>query len=270
MFIQGQTYTRRNLHQLYGGQQQGGISTPSGHSFIMLFTGDQGQQYGYRDGWNDEGVFLYTGEGQVGDMAFVRGNRAIHDQIADGKDLHLFEYLQRGQVRYVGQMICTGFQERRAPDKDGNQRKVIVFELQPIAAFNSLEEGDKAEEERLWKEPLSALREKALAASNEIHAPAEGKRSVLYRSRAIRIYVLKRADGRCEGCEREAPFKTSGGRPYLEPHHIRRLSDGGPDHPNWVAALCPNCHRRAHYGADKGELNGRLAEIVKGKERSVQ
>jgi len=269
MFIQGQTYTRRNLHKLYGGQQQGGISTPSGHNFIMLFTGDQGQQYGYRDGWNDEGVFLYTGEGQVGDMAFVRGNRAIHDHIADGKDLHLFEYLQRGQVRYVGQMICAGFQERRAPDKNGNQRKVIVFELQPIAAFDSLEEGDKAEEERLWQEPLSVLREKALAAANETHAPAEGKRSVLYRSRAIRIYVLKRADGKCEGCEREAPFRTSEGRPYLEPHHIRRLSDGGPDHPHWVAALCPNCHRQAHYGADRGELNGRLAEIVKEKERSA-
>src|ERR1700746_1774493 len=24
----------------------------------------------------------------------------------------------------------------------------------------------------------------------------------------------------------------------------RRLSDGGPDHPRWVVAVCPNCHRR--------------------------
>jgi hypothetical protein len=38
--------------------------------------------------------------------------------------------------------------------------------------------------------------------------------------------------------------------PNLEPHHIRRLADGGPDHPRWVAALCPTCHRRVHHGVD--------------------
>jgi len=26
---------------------------------------------------------------------------------------------------------------------------------------------------------------------------------------------------------------TPQGRPYLEAHHVRRVSDGGPDHPLW-------------------------------------
>jgi hypothetical protein len=38
--------------------------------------------------------------------------------------------------------------------------------------------------------------------------------------------------------------------------HDRR--DGGPDHPAWVIALCPKCHRRAHYGADGPEYNRTL------------
>ncbi len=71
MFVLGNTYKRSDLHQKYGGQEQGGISTPSRHSFIMLFTGEQGQQYGYRDGWSEDGLFPYTGEGQRGDMPFV-------------------------------------------------------------------------------------------------------------------------------------------------------------------------------------------------------
>ncbi|MGK5511732.1 HNH endonuclease [Brevibacillus formosus] len=50
----------------------------------------------------------------------------------------------------------------------------------------------------------------------------------------------------CEACGSEAPFKTAKGGPFLEVHHRRRLSDGGPDHPEWVAAICPNCHRRCH------------------------
>jgi 5-methylcytosine-specific restriction protein A len=42
------------------------------------------------------GVFLYIGEGQKDDMLFVRGNKAIRDHAADGKDLHLFTYVNRG------------------------------------------------------------------------------------------------------------------------------------------------------------------------------
>ena len=52
------------------------------------------------------------------------------------------------------------------------------------------------------------------------------------------------------------------GSPYLEPHHIRRLADDGPDHPRWVAAVCPTCHRHIHHGAGGPEMNASLAEAV--------
>jgi 5-methylcytosine-specific restriction protein A len=63
MFIKGNLYRRRDLHALYGGQQQGGISTPPAHPFIFLFTSPRGEEYGCIDGWQKDGVtFLYTGE----------------------------------------------------------------------------------------------------------------------------------------------------------------------------------------------------------------
>jgi len=65
MFVQGELYWRRDLHRQFGGQQQGGISTPKQHPIILLFTGETGEQYGYRDDWTPEGVFLYTGEGRA-------------------------------------------------------------------------------------------------------------------------------------------------------------------------------------------------------------
>jgi hypothetical protein len=71
MFVLGQTYVRRDLQRHFGGQAQAGISTPTNQPFILLFTGEQGEQYGYRDGWTKDGVFLYTSEGQVGDMVLV-------------------------------------------------------------------------------------------------------------------------------------------------------------------------------------------------------
>ncbi len=266
MFVVGEIYRRRDLHELFGGQRQGGISTPSGQNFIMLFTGSQGQQYGYNHGWSEEGFYLYTGVGQRGDMLFERGNSAILEHTADGKDIHLFENDSNGNVRYVGEMVCTGFCEVRGPDIDGNDRRVLVFELTSADALDGAVEADD-EYERMWKEPLGKLRKQATVSYISKKSPSERRALARLRSKAIRVYALRRANGVCEACGKNGPFRTSSGRPYLETHHMRRLCDGGPDDPLWVIGLCPSCHRRAHHSADKSEFNHRLERIVERKER---
>lgn len=61
--------------------------------------------------------------------------------------------------------------------------------------------------------------------------------------------VLIRAKGYCEECESEAPFlRKKDDTPYLEVHHIKLLSKGGKDTVKNAIALCPNCHRKSHYG----------------------
>nr|WP_275041241.1 HNH endonuclease signature motif containing protein [Halomonas meridiana] len=46
-----------------------------------------------------------------------------------------------------------------------------------------------------------------------------------------------------------APFnRKSDGSPYLEVHHRKPLAEGGDDTVANAIALCPNCHRAAHYG----------------------
>ncbi|MGG3452275.1 HNH endonuclease signature motif containing protein [Domibacillus aminovorans] len=61
--------------------------------------------------------------------------------------------------------------------------------------------------------------------------------------------VLARANGYCEDCGHEAPFlRASNGTPYLEVHHVIPLSKGGDDTVVNAQALCPNCHRKAHFG----------------------
>jgi predicted HNH restriction endonuclease len=60
--------------------------------------------------------------------------------------------------------------------------------------------------------------------------------------------VWERAAGICEVCNKPAPVLTREGRPYLEVHHRIRLSDGGDDTVENAIAVCPNCHREAHYG----------------------
>jgi 5-methylcytosine-specific restriction enzyme A len=84
MFEVATLYRRRDLHARYGGQAQSGISTPADQQFIFLFTGESGEQHGYRDGWTTEGTFSYSGEGQLGEVEFVRGNAASRDHVRNG------------------------------------------------------------------------------------------------------------------------------------------------------------------------------------------
>lgn len=71
-------------------------------------------------------------------------------------------------------------------------------------------------------------------------------------------YALARAGGIREACKHPAPFLRVNGSPYLEVHHIDRLSDGGLDAPHRVAAICPTCHRRIRCGADGALIDDKL------------
>ncbi len=115
---------------------------------------------------------------------------------------------------------------------------------------------------------LDELRKVALLKARSRVAGKKSKAIYRARSLAIRLYVLSRANGNCDGCRTPAPFHKSDGSPYLEPHHTTRLSDGGPDHPARVIGLCPNCHRRAHYAEDAKQLNASLKKKLARLERN--
>jgi hypothetical protein len=63
------------------------------------------------------------------------------------------------------------------------------------------------------------------------------------------VEVLLRARGQCEQCGEPAPFRRDiDGSPYLEVHHLIPLAENGDDTVANAKALCPNCHRHAHFG----------------------
>lgn len=69
------------------------------------------------------------------------------------------------------------------------------------------------------------------------------------RNQDVIAEALERANGFCESCKNSAPFlRDSDGTPYLEVHHQVPLAEGGEDTVDNAIALCPNCHRKAHFG----------------------
>ena len=58
----------------------------------------------------------------------------------------------------------------------------------------------------------------------------------------------------------EAPFlRIKDDTPFLEVHHIQPLAEGGKDTVKNTVALCPNCHREAHFGINKEKLKEKLS-----------
>ncbi len=77
----------------------------------------------------------------------------------------------------------------------------------------------------------------------------EVKTRIFNRNPYVVAEVLLRANGTCEACGNSAPFiRRSDDTPYLEVHHTTPLADGGGDSVENAVALCPNCHRKAHFG----------------------
>lgn len=270
MFEVGQLYNRRNdIHDRFEGQRQGGISTPTEHPLIFLFTGESGEAYGYKDGWSDD-AFNFVGEGQEGDMEFVRGNRAIRDHLENGKDLLLFQALGKSQpVRYLGCYACASWEFGTGRDVNGDERRIIIFNLAPTETSPIMEfDGIDLSEPETRTLSLEELRERAYRASGtrEKQSGKASARQYRKRSKAVHEYVLVRAGGMCECCRSPAPFRKRDKTPYLEPHHTKRLSDDGPDHPKWVGAICPNCHREIHYGTEGKRKNIRLMTHLAAKE----
>ena len=145
-------------------------------------------------------------------------------------------------------------------------RRTIRFHLAPIERGEVPDE--PLQEERA---DLTTLRDRAITAS--LPAPTanwrEARTILRARSQVVKAYVLQRAEGICELTGEPAPFLTKDGQPYLEVHHIKRLSDGGLDHPVNCAAISPTAHREIHHGVDGTKLDEKLAALIGQKEAQL-
>ena len=131
-FIPNQLYKRSLIHDEYGGNRQGGISPSAKVPYIFIFSGKSGAQYGYNDRWDNHNIFTYTGEGQEGDMQFIKGNLALKDHLNRGKRIFLFEIEGGGMVKFVSEMEFYDADYFVTPDRNGNDRIGIQFFLKRI------------------------------------------------------------------------------------------------------------------------------------------
>jgi hypothetical protein len=139
-FIPNHLYNRRNdIHLHYGGNWQSGICPSAEFPYIFIFSGKAGHQHGYKDGWDNPNIFTYTGEGQKGDMKFIKGNLALRDHLKNGKRVFLFEIESKGYVRFITEVEFFDVDYFETHDTKRDLRQGIKFFFKRVGANLSIQ-----------------------------------------------------------------------------------------------------------------------------------
>ena len=170
--------------------------------------------------------------------------------------LEELEWTQSKLERHVGAssgMVSHWKHRRRVPGKEFRQK------LDDFLADETLDQVFDWEKLEGIVPELPKLERQPKGTKRPVRKPREIE--VLGRNPRVQAWTLQQAKGRCELCRKPAPFERPSGGAFLEVHHVTRLVAGGEDVPGNTVALCPNCHRMAHYG-DVEKVQGELRQIV--------
>jgi 5-methylcytosine-specific restriction protein A len=246
----GDVINNEELIQIFKCSTQGGMRRSHKTNTLVLVSNHVKSIYS--DRWFGKELH-YTGMGSTGDQTLGAQNKTLHESNFNGVEVHLFEVFELRKYTYQGVVIYNGkgYQEKQA-DVDGNERKVWMFPLKlkdgkPISIdnliLNKLQETKRKSFRKLDKKQLKRIAESKKEKAQSYRLT---ETKSIDRDEYIKLYALQRAKGKCQLCEKPAPFLKKDGNPYLEVHHINYLANNGSDTIDNVAALCPNCHRKMH------------------------
>jgi 5-methylcytosine-specific restriction protein A len=231
-----QLIKRADLHREWRGNSGSGISALGSDAIIFAFSGDAGKSFGYQDTWMEDGRFRYYGEGQIGDMVLLRGNKAIHEHVKNNTRLFLFDSNTgvSGHVLFRGEFKLDQLGEDRGKDSRDQERRRFYFDLLPIDNDEE-EEREDIESQDLFDEGWT----------REIkHNRSERNREAVKKAKDVH-------GTQCQVCGFDFGL-TYGphGQGFIEVHHLLRIIDGRrkTNPKRDMRVVCSNCHRMLHRG----------------------
>lgn len=264
----GSIVSNEELYTEFSCGNMGGMRRSKANNCLVLIS-DHTKSL-YDDKWYGSELH-YTGMGKTGDQSLDSSqNKTLAESNVNGVDVFLFEVIEPSKYTYRGQVKLNGspYQETQ-PDENGNLRKVwmfplVVTEKQSITQ-SELNEYIETQHKKTQGLSTSELRRQAIKHKTKVGSSRSVTSNTYIRDEFISEYTKRCANGVCELCENDAPFRDKNGNPYLESHHIVWLSKGGSDSIDNTVALCPNCHTKMHIVADQKDVEKLL---TKAKERA--
>lgn len=266
--IVGNIYSNSEIANTFKCSSMGGMRRSKETNSLVLIAKHNNPLYD--DQWTDDGILNYTGMGTENDQSISYAqNKTLVIAEKEGIKVYLFESYKDNEYYYDGQVKLIGAPyQSEETDINGKIRKVIKFPLKRIEQTKPLlidiEDIENSEKEKLKEvRKLNSIeiKNKAKIANFENVTIKEVKTIYRERNQYISEYTKERANGICDLCEKEAPFKDKNGRPYLESHHVITLAENGPDAIYNTVAICPNCHRKIHVLHQKEDID-KLSKVI--------
>lgn len=261
---QGEVLNNQELCDIFKCSPQGGMRRSHKTNTLIIISNNVKSIYA--DRWEGE-ILHYTGMGSSGNQSLSFGqNKTLNESKSNGIPIFLFEVFITKKYIYQGEveLIDKPYQEIQ------NKRNVWMFPLKikkgtsltlDKKQFQQLELNERKKAKKFNRGQIKALAEERL---NQQPSRRKVESNTYIRDQKVIEYALLRANGKCQLCEKNAPFLKKDGTPFLEVHHVDYMANGGSDTIDNVVALCPNCHRKMHALENEIEYK-RLKEIAKEK-----
>lgn len=106
-----------------------GINITENSVVLISSIGKSNQSFVYHDHWTDDGDYIYSGEGKIGDQSLSRGNKAIIDAESSRKSIFLFVKFSPQEYYYQGKFSLVNYTFDNDKDEEGKIRKEYKFRL---------------------------------------------------------------------------------------------------------------------------------------------
>ncbi len=222
-------------------------------------------------GWTDEellGSLLAYEELQLqSDRGEKPSKKAVYDQLAGDFDrtAKAFEFRMQNISSVLNDM-CIPWIQGLPPAKhvgSGVKSRLLrlIRENALFESFLAKSTGDFGLDDMKVAE-LMARGQGEPPAGNDNPGSSQELRNLYQRDLRVKAWVLVEANGQCECCAKNAPFRKADGSSYLEVHHVQQLAQGGSDTTSNTIAICPNCHRELHFGTNSAAIVERLYKQI--------
>ncbi|MET9060032.1 HNH endonuclease [Streptomyces antibioticus] len=295
----GEQYAdRKKIAEAYGGNGVMGI-TPLADGILAVYSDDKGP---YPDHHIPEtGWIAYTGDGLSGDQTLTVGNKSMQEYQKQEKALRYWHKPYNGSWTFETWAVVIQCRRRWGRGEDKKQRREYVWVLAPVPSplretwpsdvVEALAQDDKSVHDDsvdvIPAEVVAGQESRKLSAQERYQQLSDAARRTdgnrtnrskptlverYMRSAAAREAVIIRSEGRCENpaCGGHPLERTDSGQPLLEVDHVNGLARTGQDTPEFMIALCPNCHALKTRGAGRGELQKSLVPVARKLHRAMQ
>ena len=245
----GDTINNRQLMKIFRCSSHGGMRRSLRTNTLVMVLDHTRSSYEGR--WFED-VLHFTGMGRQGDQRLdYAQNKTLAESRTNEIETFLFEVFEPGNYIFRGRAALAGkpYQEEQ-PDIDSNPRKVWIFPIKIQDQPSALPIPEAVQLSRQTKKQKIARRlsDKELLKRAICSRKSAGARKIISKNYDANVYVAelakRRAEGICQLCEEQAPFKDKKGDPFLVPYYVKQLAHGGQDNIENTVALCPNCHTK--------------------------